>query len=52
MTLTGETKEVGEPCPSANLSTINPTWNDQGANPVVRGERPAANRLSHGMALA
>jgi hypothetical protein len=49
MTLTGETKEVGEPCPCANLSTINPTWNDQGAN---AGVRPAANRLSHGPALA
>jgi hypothetical protein len=37
-------------CPSVTLSAINPTWIDPGANPVLRGERPAANRLSHGTA--
>jgi hypothetical protein len=32
-------------CPSANLSTTNPTWTDPGANPGFRGERPATERL-------
>jgi hypothetical protein len=30
-------------CPSATLSTTNPTWIDPGANPGLRGERPAPN---------
>jgi hypothetical protein len=38
-------------CPSATLSSINPTWIDPGANPALRGERPATNDLSHGTAL-
>jgi hypothetical protein len=38
-------------CPSATLSTTNPTWIDPGSNPGLRGGRPAANRLSHGTAL-
>jgi hypothetical protein len=38
-------------CHSATLSTINPTWIDPGANPGLRGERPATNNLSHGTAL-
>jgi hypothetical protein len=46
----GETEVLGENLPSATLSTTNPTWIDPGANPVLRGERPAANRLSHGTA--
>jgi hypothetical protein len=37
-------------CPSATLSTTNPTWIDQGANPGLRGERLETNRLSHGTA--
>jgi hypothetical protein len=37
-------------CPSATLSTTNPTWIDPGANSGLRGERPASNRLSHGTA--
>jgi hypothetical protein len=37
-------------CPSATLSTTNPTWIDQGANPGLRCQRPATNDLSHGMA--
>jgi hypothetical protein len=40
----------GKTCPSATLSTTNPTWTDTGSNPGLRGERPAANRLSHGTA--
>jgi hypothetical protein len=49
----GETEVglLGENLPSATLSTTNPTWIDPGANPGLRGERPATNRLSHGTAL-
>ena len=43
MKLTGETRSTrGKACPSATLSTTNPTWAG------LRGERPATNRLSHG----
>jgi hypothetical protein len=34
-------------CPSATLSTTNPTWIEPGANPGLRGERPATNDLSY-----
>jgi hypothetical protein len=34
--------------PTATLSTTNPTWDDWGANTGLRGERSAANLLSHG----
>jgi hypothetical protein len=45
----GKTEELGEkPSPRATLSTRNPTWIDSGANPGLRGERPATNRLNHG----
>jgi len=51
MILTGENRKTRrETCPSATLSTTNPTWTDPGANPGLSGERPATNRLSHGMA--
>jgi hypothetical protein len=33
-----------------NLSTTNPTCIDPGANPGLRGVRPATNDLSHGTA--
>jgi hypothetical protein len=46
----GETEVLGENLPSATLSTTNPTWIDPGANPGLRRERPATNRLSHGTA--
>jgi hypothetical protein len=46
----GETEVLGENLPSATLSTTYPTWIDPGANPGLRGERPATNRLSHGTA--
>jgi hypothetical protein len=36
-----------ETCPSATLSTTNPTWIDPG----LRSKRPEANDLSHGMAF-
>jgi hypothetical protein len=52
MKLTEENRSTREKtCPSATLSTTNPTWIDPGSNPGLRGERPATNRLSHGTAL-
>jgi hypothetical protein len=51
MIFAGETEVLGESLPSATLSTTNPTWIDPGANPGLRGERPATNRLSHVTAL-
>jgi hypothetical protein len=53
MKLIGENRRTrGKSCPSATLSTTNPTWTDPGSNPCLRGGRPAANRLSHGTARA
>jgi hypothetical protein len=56
---TGETKLKGEnwstqrkTCPSATLSTTNPTWTDPVSNLRFCGERPATDRLSHGTAKA
>jgi hypothetical protein len=47
----GENRSTrGKTCPSASLSTTNPTWTDPGSNPALRDGRPAANRLSHGTA--
>jgi hypothetical protein len=37
-------------CPSATLSTTNPTWQEPGANPGRRGGKPATNRCSYGAA--
>jgi len=49
--LTGENRRTRrKTCPSATLSTTNPTWIDLGANPGLRGERPATNHLRHGTA--
>jgi hypothetical protein len=46
MKLTGENRSTrGKTCPSATLSTPNPTWTDPGSNPGLRGDRPATNRL-------
>jgi hypothetical protein len=51
MKLTGENQSTRrKTCPSATLSTTNPTLTDPGSNPGLRGRRPAANRLSHGPA--
>jgi hypothetical protein len=38
-------------CPSATLSTTNPTWTEPGSNAGLRSGRPATNRLSHGTAV-
>jgi hypothetical protein len=47
----GKTRNTrGITCPSATLSTTNPTWTDPGSNPGLRGKRPATNRLSRGTA--
>jgi hypothetical protein len=52
MILTGENRRTQrKTCPIATLSTTNPTWIDPGANPGLRGERPATNDLSHGTAV-
>jgi hypothetical protein len=48
--LAGETEVLGETCPSATLSTTNPTWLDRGWNPGRRGGKPATSRLSYGTA--
>jgi hypothetical protein len=53
MQLTGENRGTqGKTCPSATLSTTNPTWTDPRLNPGLRGERPGTNRLSHGTAIS
>jgi hypothetical protein len=49
--LAGETEVLGETCPSANLSTTNPTWPDPGSNLGRRSGKPATNRLSYGAAI-
>jgi hypothetical protein len=44
----GKTEESGrETCPSAILSTTNPTLTDLGANPGLCWKSPVTNRLSH-----
>jgi hypothetical protein len=51
MILTGENQRIRrKTCPSATLSTTNPTWIDSGSNLSLRGERLATNDLSHGTA--
>jgi hypothetical protein len=48
--LQGKPKYSEKTCPSAILSTTNPTWPDPGANPGRRGGKPATNPLSYGAA--
>jgi hypothetical protein len=47
----GNRKTRRKACHSAPLSTTNPTMTDLGANPGLRGEKPATNSLSYGTAL-
>jgi hypothetical protein len=47
----GKPRVLRETCLSANLSTTTPTWTAMGANPGLRGEKPATNRLSCGTAI-
>jgi hypothetical protein len=44
----GKPKYSEKICPSATLSTTNPTWPHPGLNPGPRGGKPATNRLSYG----
>jgi hypothetical protein len=46
--LAGEPKYSEKTCPSATLSTTNPTWPDPGSKSGRRGGKPATNRLSYG----
>jgi hypothetical protein len=46
----GKPKYSEKACPSATLSTKNPTWPDPDLNPGRRGGKPATNRLSYGAA--
>jgi hypothetical protein len=46
----GKLKYLEKTCPSATLSTTNPTRLDPGLNPVCRHGKPATNRLSYDMA--
>jgi hypothetical protein len=49
--LTGETRNTPrKTCPSATVFTTNSTWTGRGLNPGFRGERPATNRVSFGIA--
>jgi hypothetical protein len=41
----------GNTCPSATLSTTNPTLTDPGSKTGLRGERTATNRLRHGTVM-
>jgi hypothetical protein len=52
MILTGENrKSQSKICPSATLSTTNPTWNDSSENTGLHNERLVTNHLSNGMTL-
>jgi hypothetical protein len=42
-----ETKYSEKTCPSATLSTTNPTWPDLGSNPGCCSGKPATNLLSY-----
>jgi hypothetical protein len=48
----GKPKYSEKICPSATLSTTNPTWPDLGSNPGRRGGKPATNSLSYGTAIS
>jgi hypothetical protein len=47
----GKPKYSEKTCPSATLSTKNPTWPDPGSNPGRRGGKSVTNRLSYGAAI-
>jgi hypothetical protein len=49
--LTGENQVTWrKTCPSATLSTTNPTWTEPGSNPGLCDERLVTNSLRHGTA--
>jgi hypothetical protein len=47
----GKQKYSERPCPSATLSTTNPTWPDPSANLDCLGGKPATNRLNYRAAM-
>jgi hypothetical protein len=47
----GNWSTLEKTCPSATLSTTNPTWLNPGWNPGRRGGKPATNRLSYDAAI-
>jgi hypothetical protein len=47
----GKTDILGENCPSTAFSTTNLKWPVLRMNQGLVGERPATNRLSHGLTL-
>jgi hypothetical protein len=47
----GKPKYSEKTCPSATLSTTNPTRHDLGSNPGRRYGKPAINRLSYDTAF-
>jgi hypothetical protein len=47
----GKPKYSGKTCPSATLSTTNPTWTDPGSNLGLCSGKLADNHLRHGTAL-
>jgi hypothetical protein len=47
----GKPKYSEKTCPSATLSTTNPTWPDAGSNPGRCAGKPATNRPSYGTVL-
>jgi hypothetical protein len=49
--LAGEPKDSEKTCPSATLSTTNPTCLDPVLIPGRQGGKPATNRLSYGAAI-
>jgi hypothetical protein len=49
--LAGKLQYSEKTCPSATLSTTNPTWSDLGSNPGRRGGKPATNCLSFGTSV-
>jgi len=50
--LTGKPEEIGRKiCLTGTLPTLNPMWTERDANPGLRGEKPATNRLSYGTAV-
>jgi hypothetical protein len=44
----GKPKYSEKTCPSATLSSTDPTWPDQGSNTGRCGRKPAINRLNYG----
>jgi hypothetical protein len=47
----GNWRSRGETCSSDTLSTTDHTYAELRASPGLRGERPATNHLSHGVAI-